>query len=48
MLADKGNDADELVHWVQQTSAVVVPPRSNRTVLRDYDTGLYIDQMFPK
>jgi len=45
--ADKGSpsksyDADELVKWIQQTGAlVVIPPRSNRTVLRDYDNALY-------
>jgi hypothetical protein len=38
----KGYDADELVKWIQQTRAlVVIPPRSNRTVLRDYDKTLY-------
>ena len=42
VLADKGYDADELIKWIQQTWAlVVIPPRSNRTVLRDYDTVLY-------
>lgn len=42
VLADKGYDADELVPWIQQTGAVVViPPRSNRTILRDYDNRLY-------
>jgi transposase len=42
VLADKGYDADELVNWIQQTGVVVViPPRSNRTVLRDYDAALY-------
>ncbi len=42
VLADKGYDADELVKWIQQTGAlVVIPPRSNRTVLRDYDKALY-------
>jgi transposase len=36
VLADKRYDADELVEWIQQTGAlVVIPPRSNRTVLRD-------------
>jgi hypothetical protein len=38
----KGYDADELVKWIQQTGALVmIPPRSNRTVLRDYDNALY-------
>ena len=52
VLADKGYDADELVEWIQQTGAlVVIPPRSNRTVLRDYDKALYkernlVERMF--
>ena len=52
VLADKGYDADELITWIQETGAVVViPPRSNRTVLRDYDTVLYkernlVERMF--
>ena len=52
VLADKGYDADELVTWIQQTGAlVVIPPRSNRTVLRDYDKALYqernrVERMF--
>ena len=42
VLADKGYDTDEIVRMVQQTGAlVVIPPRSNRTVLRDYDKVLY-------
>jgi transposase len=45
VLADTGDDADELVTWIQQTGAlVVIPPRSNRTVLRDYDKALYKDR----
>lgn len=41
VLADKGDDADELITWIQETGALaVIPPRSNRTVLRDYDTAL--------
>ena len=52
VLADKGDDSDELIKWIQQTGAlVVIPPRSNRTVLRDYDTALYkernlVERMF--
>lgn len=52
VLADKSYDADELGHWVQQTGArVVIPPRSNRTVLRDYDKVLHkernlVERMF--
>jgi hypothetical protein len=37
----KSYDEDELVKWIQQTEALVmIPPRSNRTVLRDYDKAL--------
>ena len=37
----KGYDVDELATWIQQTGAlVVIPPRSNRMVLRDYDKAL--------
>jgi transposase len=52
VLADKGYDADELISWIQETGALaVIPPRSNRTVLRDYDTALYrernrVERMF--
>ncbi|MDI3466103.1 MAG: Mobile element protein [Nitrospira sp.] len=52
VLADKGYDADELVKSIQQTGAlVVIPPRSNRTVLRNYDKALYkernlVERMF--
>jgi transposase len=52
VLADTGYDADELVKWIQPTGAlVVIPPRSNRTVLRDYDQALYkerhrVERMF--
>ncbi|TKB62395.1 MAG: hypothetical protein E8D49_01430 [Nitrospira sp.] len=42
MPVSKGYDADELIKWIQQTEAlVVILPRSNRTVLRDYDKALY-------
>jgi transposase len=42
VLADKGYDADELVTGIQQTGAVaVIPPRSSRTVRRDYDKVLH-------
>ena len=52
VLADKGYDADELITWIQETGALaVIPPRSNRTVLRDDDTALYkernlVERMF--
>lgn len=50
--ADKGYDADEIGKWIQQSGAlVVIPPRSNRTVRRDYDKVLYkernlVERMF--
>lgn len=52
VLADKGYDADALVNEIQQTGAVaVIPPRSHRTVRRDYDKALYkernlVERMF--
>ena len=42
MPVSKGYDADELIKWIQQTGAlVVISPKSNRTVLRNYDKALY-------
>ena len=52
VLADKGYDADELITGIQETGALaVIPPRSNRLVLRDYDKVLYkernlVERMF--
>jgi transposase len=43
LLADKAFDADERVITllVNQNKAVVIPPKSNRKVLRDYDREIY-------
>lgn len=43
VIADKAYDADDLIDLiVEQVGAIpVIPPRSNRTELRDYDTYLY-------
>ena len=43
LLADKAFDADERVITllVNQNKAVVIPPKSSRKVLRDYDRDLY-------
>jgi transposase len=43
LLADKAFDADERVITLlaNQNKAVVIPPKSNRKVLRDYDRELY-------
>ena len=45
VIADKGYDADALVQRIQASGAqAVIPPRSNRKVLRVYDTHLYKDR----
>lgn len=54
LAADKGYDADYIVDAVKRMEAeVVIPPRSNRKVARDYDTHLYkernlIERMYGK
>jgi len=53
-LADKGYDADYIVDAVKRMKAeVVIPPRSNRKVAREYDAHLYkernlIERMYDK
>lgn len=42
VLADKGYDSDVFVTTIESHPAIpVIPPRSNRTVLRDYDQHVY-------
>jgi len=42
VIADKGYDSDTFVMSVQNVGGqAVIPPRSNRKVMRDYDTVLY-------
>ena len=42
MIADKGYDADALVEYIQSQGALaIIPPRSNRNTLRDYDRHIY-------
>lgn len=42
MLADKGYDADHLCSKINRAGIeVVVPPKRNRKVQRDYDTEIY-------
>lgn len=42
MIADKGYDSDDLVERIKaQHAEAVIPPRSNRTNLRDYDRHRY-------
>jgi len=54
VLADKGYDADYVVEAVGNMGAIVViPPKSNRKILREYDAILYkernhIERMFNK
>ena len=41
-IADKGYDADHLCEKIAESgSEVVIPPKRNRTVQRDYDADLY-------
>jgi transposase len=54
VLADKGYDADYVIEAVGNMGAIVViPPKSNRKILRKYDAVLYkernhIERMFSK
>jgi transposase len=42
LLADRGYDSDAIVEEAQAAKMeVVIPPRKNRKVLREYDTYLY-------
>lgn len=42
VVADKGHDADHFVARIEATGAeVVIPPRSNRLALREFDRHLY-------
>lgn len=42
LLADKGYDSNAIVDFVEQQQAqVVIPPKSNRKVQREYDRHLY-------
>ena len=45
LLADKGYDADHFVDVLTTRAIkVVIPPKSNRTVKRDYDFALYCER----
>ena len=54
VLADKGYDADYIVEAVSgMESLVVIPPKSNRKIQREYDKDLYkernlVERMFNK
>jgi transposase len=42
LLADKGYDTDEIIEFLTLRGACVcIPPKSNRTVQREYDQHLY-------
>ncbi|ATN32309.1 hypothetical protein ACO34A_00585 [Rhizobium sp. ACO-34A] len=53
-IADKGHDADHLANTIAENGAeVVIPPKRNRTIQRDYDMDLYkernrIERFFSK
>ncbi len=45
VIADKGYDSDAFIDSVDAIDAVsVIPPRKNRTVLRDYDEYRYCER----
>lgn len=54
IIADKGYDADAFIAEVESTGAIaVIPPRTNRNILRDYDKYLYrernlVERVFQK
>ena len=54
LLADKGYDADYVVDAAKAVGAeAVIPPKSNRKILREYDEDLYkernhIERLFNK
>ena len=54
VLADKGYDADYVIEAVEDMGAIaVIPPKSNRKTLREYDKELYkernlIERLFNK
>ena len=42
LLGDKGYDSDEIIaKALEQNMSVVIPPKKNRRVQREYDTYLY-------
>ena len=44
-IADRGYDADPLIEDIQMRKAqAVIPPRSNRIILRDFDHHWYKDR----
>jgi transposase len=54
VLADRGYDADYIVQAIEVMGGkVVIPPKRNRKVQRDYDKGLYrernlVERLFNK
>ena len=42
VIADKGYDSDSILRFIHEQGAIVViPPKSNRKVQREYDRELY-------
>jgi transposase len=54
VIADKGYDADSFITEIESIEvSAVVPPKSNRKIMRDYDTYLYrernlVERVFQK
>lgn len=54
IIADKGYDSDDFVNKIESQGAIaVVPPRSNRLSLREYDKVIYkernlVERLFQK
>ena len=54
MIADKGYDSDKILGFIRWQGAIaVIPPKSNRKILREYDRELYkqrnlIERVFNK
>jgi transposase len=42
VIADKGYDSDQILNFIQEQGGVaVIPPKSNRKALREYDRELH-------
>jgi transposase len=42
IIGDKGYDSDSIVRKIEEAGAsAVIPPKSNRNAIRDYDKALY-------
>ena len=55
VLADKGYDGDEIINYISKSvgAQVVIPPKSNRVIQRNYDKYIYkernlVERLFNK